>query len=80
MCFISLYSVLTELPENIYVYISKNIASYTFLLVFKIVKSLKKLDFDNRGSVSYDIFGWVLSQFIERIEKTIYSTYKSVEL
>ena len=36
MCFISMYSVL-----NAHLYILKNITSYTFLLVFKIVESLQ---------------------------------------
>ena len=36
-----MYSVLNKLSKYIYFYISKNIASYTFLLVFKIVESLK---------------------------------------
>ena len=39
MCFISVYSVLNTLSEYTYFYISKNITSYTFLLVFKIVES-----------------------------------------
>ena len=36
-----MYSVLNTLSEYTYVYISKNITSYTFLLVFKIVESLQ---------------------------------------
>ena len=40
MCFISMYSVLNTLLQYTYFYISKNITSYTFLLVFKIVVSL----------------------------------------
>ena len=43
-----MYSVLNILSEYSYFYISKNITSYTFLFVFKIVESpqyiLKKLD------------------------------------
>ena len=39
MYFISMYSVLNTLSEYTYFYKSKNIPSYTFLLVFKIVKS-----------------------------------------
>ena len=38
---LSLYSVLNTLTEYTYFYISKNIISYTFLLVFKIVESLQ---------------------------------------
>ena len=38
---ISMYSVLNTLSEYIYFYISKNITSYTFVFVFKIVKSLQ---------------------------------------
>ena len=34
-------SVLNTISEYTYFYISKNITSYTFLLVFKIVESLK---------------------------------------
>ena len=41
LCFISMYNVLNTLSEYIYFYISKNITSYTFLLVFKIVESLQ---------------------------------------
>ena len=37
---ISVYSVLNKLLEYKYFYISKNITSYTFLLVFEIVESL----------------------------------------
>ena len=36
-----MYSVLNTLSEYTYFYISKNIISYTFLLVFKIVESLQ---------------------------------------
>ena len=36
-----MYNVLNTLSEYIYFYISKNITSYTFLLVFKIVESLQ---------------------------------------
>ena len=36
-----MYSVLNELSEYIYMYISKNITSYSFLLAFKIVESLQ---------------------------------------
>ena len=41
MCFLSMYSLLKTLSEYICFYISKNITSCTFLLVFKIVKSLQ---------------------------------------
>ena len=41
MCFISVYSVLNTLSEYTYFYISKNITSYTFLLVFKIGQNLQ---------------------------------------
>ena len=41
VCFISMYSILNSLSKYIYFYISKNIASYIFLLVFKIVESLQ---------------------------------------
>ena len=36
-----MYSVLNTLTEYTYFYISKNITSYTLLLVFKIVESLQ---------------------------------------
>ena len=36
-----MYSVLNKLSEDTYFYISKNTTSYTFLLVFKIVKILQ---------------------------------------
>ena len=36
-----MYGVLNTLSEYTYLYISKNITSYTFLLVFKIVESLQ---------------------------------------
>ena len=39
--FISIHSLLNTLSEYTYFYISKNITSYTFLLVFKIVESLQ---------------------------------------
>ena len=41
ICFISMYTVLNTLSKHTYFYISKNITSYTFLLVFKIVESLQ---------------------------------------
>ena len=41
MCFISVYSVLNTISEYKYFYISKNIPSYTLLLVCKIVESLQ---------------------------------------
>ena len=41
MCFIWMYSVLNTISEYTYFYISKNIASYTFLLAFKIDDSLQ---------------------------------------
>ena len=36
-----MYKVLNTLSEYTYFYISKNITSYTFLVVFKIVESLQ---------------------------------------
>ena len=36
-----MYSVLNALSEYRYFYISKNITSYTFLFVFKIVESIQ---------------------------------------
>ena len=36
-----MYSALNTLSENAYFYISKDITLYTFLIVFKIVKSLQ---------------------------------------
>ena len=39
LCFILMYSVLNTRSEYTYFYISKNITSYTFLLVLKIVES-----------------------------------------
>ena len=36
-----MYSVLNTLSEHTYFYISKNVTSYTFLHVFKIVESLQ---------------------------------------
>ena len=48
LCFISMYGVLSTLSEYMYFYISKNISSYNFLLVFEIIESfqcvLKKLN------------------------------------
>ena len=41
ICFISMYGLLNTLVEYTYFYISKNITSYTFLLHFKIMESLK---------------------------------------
>ena len=40
MFYLNVYSVLNALSEYTYFYISKNIASYTFLLVLKIDESL----------------------------------------
>lgn len=45
-----------------------------------VINELKKLDFDTRGSASFNIFGQVLSRFIECMKRMIYSTYESVEL
>ena len=36
-----MYSVLDKLSEYVYFYTTKNIISYSFLLVFKIVESLR---------------------------------------
>ena len=50
--FMSIYSVLNTLSEHTYFYISKNIISYTFLLVFNIVQILhsilKKIKSDDK--------------------------------
>ena len=40
-CFISIYSILNILSEYKWFYLSKNITSYTFLLVLKIVERLQ---------------------------------------
>ena len=42
-CFISMYGVLNTLLEYIYVFISKNTTSYTFLLVFKTAGSIQRI-------------------------------------
>ena len=42
-----MYSVLNNLSEYTYSYIDKNITSYSFLLAFKIVKSLQCIIKDN---------------------------------
>ena len=39
LCFISMHSVLNLLSEYTYYYISKNITSYTFLIVLKVAES-----------------------------------------
>ena len=39
LTFVFFFNVLNKLSEYIYFYISKNITLYTFLLLFKIVKS-----------------------------------------
>ena len=41
LCFISIYSILNILSEYKWFYLSKNITSYTFLLVLKIVERLQ---------------------------------------
>ena len=41
LCFISMYSIYDKLSKYICFHIPKSIISYTFLLVFKIVKSLQ---------------------------------------
>ena len=43
LCFISVYSVLNKISEYTYFHISKNITSYTFLLVIKLVESLQSI-------------------------------------
>ena len=56
MCFISMHSVSNILSENTYFYISKNITRYTFLLVFKVVKSLQRtLNVEEVESIIYSI-------------------------
>ena len=50
MCFILMYSVLNILSQYTYFYISKNITSYTFLLVSNIVESLQ----------------WILNEFFSK--------------
>ena len=49
----SMYIVLNTLSEYIYFYTSKNITSYTFLLVFKIVESLQCILKEYFVKVSY---------------------------
>ena len=39
--FVLIYSVLNKLSKYVYFYISKNITSYTFLPIFKIVESFQ---------------------------------------
>ena len=50
-----MYSVLNALSEYTYFYISKNVTSYTFLFVFKIVESfqciLKHLMLNNESQL-----------------------------
>ena len=41
LCIISMYGVLNTLSEYTYFYVSKNITSYKFLLVFKIAEGLQ---------------------------------------
>ena len=41
LCFISMYSIYDKLSKYIYFHIPKSIISYTFLLVFKMVKGLQ---------------------------------------
>ena len=51
-----MYSALNTLSEYIYFYISKNITSYTFLLVFKIVEGRQctlKIDPEKRSGRDY---------------------------
>ena len=50
LCFILKYSVLNTLSEYTYFYVSKNITSYNFLLVFKIVESLQYIIKQHWGS------------------------------
>ena len=51
-----MYSVSNILSENTYFYISKNITRYTFLLVFKVVKSLQRtLNVEEVESIIYSI-------------------------
>ena len=73
MFFISMYTVLNKLSEHNYFYISKNITSYTFSLVFKIVKSLqcilnrRKIKRGRRVSL-IELNIWVTGVFCETID------------
>ena len=65
MCFISMYSVLNTLSEWTNFYISKNITSYTFLLVFKIVKSFQS-NLKSRKNLITIILSEIVARFMRQ--------------
>ena len=66
MCLISMYSVLNTSSEYIYFYVSKNITSFTFLLVFKIAKSFQCiLKIKTNLNFYFDTSLWILKRFYE---------------
>ena len=66
MCLISMYSVLNTSSEYIYFYVSKNITSFTFLLIFKIAKSFQCiLKIKTNLNFYFDTSLWILKRFYE---------------
>ena len=62
ICLISVYSALNTLSEYTYFYITQNITTYTFLLVFKIIESLQIRNLWSKEVSKPDLikrFGWV---------------------
>ena len=66
-----MYSVLYTLSEYTYFYISKNITSYTFLLVFKIVKAF---------NVSLIQKFYFINLFLEKEVTHIYLNIRSLDM
>ena len=62
MCFILMCSVLNTLRQYIYFYISKNIVSYTFLLILKIVESLQWILKVYYNDSKNKLFSWSINQ------------------
>ena len=79
MFFIPMYSVLNKFSEYIYLYESKNITSYAFLLVFKIVESLQCiLNSQENTCVEGQVFSFDFCNifnntfFVKHLRKTAY--------
>ena len=80
LVFFSMYSVLNTLSEHAFLYISKSINSYTFLLVFKIVEILQcilncNIKFNNASSYIYFIV--YFSQKMVKISSTYFQIHFS---
>ena len=85
LCFISINSVLNTLWEYTHFYISKNITSYTFLIVFKIVESCQcilknKYTFTSYQKTLFHIDYQPISINQNNIISNILYTYNKIEV